>query len=78
VVEGLAMVISIDAVRYYGKLEATGNGRIKVADGIAEGLEKQAPEVLAPARGVMFGLLLSGALWVGLLAAVRAVLTMLR
>ncbi|HWB95895.1 MAG TPA: hypothetical protein VG672_04310 [Bryobacteraceae bacterium] len=72
------MVISIDAVRYYGKLEATGGGRIQVADGIAEGMKKQAPGVLAPARGMMFGLLLGGALWVGLVAAVRGAMMMLR
>ena len=72
------MVISIDAVRYCGKLERTGCGRVEVADGIAAGTERQAPEVLAPARGAMVGLLLSSALWMGLAAAMRAVLALLR
>ena len=72
------MVISIDAVRYSGKLRTTGSGRTVVADGIAEGMVRQDPEVMAPVRGVMCGLLLSAALWVGLVAAARAVLTMMR
>jgi hypothetical protein len=68
------MVISIDAGRYWGKLEATDGRRAAVAEGIREPND----EVLAPARGAMCGLLLSCALWVGLLAAGRAVLTLIR
>jgi formate/nitrite transporter FocA (FNT family) len=72
------MVISIDAVRYSGKLEATSGGRTEVAEGIADGMRQPNCEVLAPARGVMCGLLLSTALWVGLAAATRAVIMMMR
>jgi hypothetical protein len=72
------MVISIDAVRYSGQVETAGNWRTEIADGIADGLRQRGGEVLAPARGVMCGLLLSGAMWIGLVAAVRAVLTMVR
>ncbi len=72
------MVISINAVRYGGELEATGSGRTAVADGVARGMQRQNSEVMAPIRGVIFGLLLSGALWVGLVAGARALLTMMR
>jgi len=72
------MVISIDAVRYGVKLERTDRGQAAVADGIAEAMQEQDAEVLAPARGMMCGLLLSAALWVGVAAAARAVLAMMR
>ena len=33
---------------------------------------------MAPARGAILGLVLSGVLWIGLVAAVRGVLTLIR
>jgi hypothetical protein len=78
VVNELAMVIAIDAVRYSWELETTESGRTAVADGVAEGVQRQDSEVMAPARGVMCGLLLGGVLWVGLVAGARALLMMMR
>ena len=71
------MVISIN-VRYSGELETTDSGRTAVADGLAEGMQRQDSEARAPIRGVIYGLLLSGVLWVGLAAGARALLTMMR
>ena len=72
------MVISINAVRYSGELETTCSGRSEVAEGLAEGMQRQRAEVTAPVRGVIYGLLLSGVLWVGLVAGARALLTMMQ
>jgi len=72
------MVILIDAVRYGGKVETTDSGRAVIADGASEAIRQEDSEVLAPARGMMCGLLLSGVLWVGVAAAARAVLAMIR
>jgi hypothetical protein len=72
------MVISINAVRYSGELETAGSGRSEVADGLARGMQRQDSEETAPIRGVIYGLLLSGVLWVGLVAGARALLTMMR
>jgi hypothetical protein len=78
VVNELAMVISIDAVRYSWELKTTESGRTAVADGVAEDMRGQDSEARSPIRGAIYGLLLSGALWVGLVAGARALLMMMR
>lgn len=72
------MVISIDAVRCGVELKTTEHWQTRIADYVFNGEPRQGSEVLAPARGVLCGLLLSGAMWVGLVAAMRAVLTIMR
>ena len=71
------MVISIDTIRYGGKLGTTDTDRTAVA-AFEETMEPQDSELLAPARGTMCGVLLSCALWVGVAAAARALLTLMR
>jgi hypothetical protein len=66
------MVIPIDAVRYGAEFDAAWPESI--ADFVPEEERRQAAEVMAPARGAICGLLLSGALWVGLVAGARLVL----
>jgi hypothetical protein len=72
------MVISIDAVRCSGQLETMSGIRMAVADGVAEGVSRQEMEIMAPGRGILCGLLLSAGLWVGLAAAIRAVMMVVR
>ena len=72
------MVISIDAVRYGAELGPTEYWQTEISDYVFNEEPRRGSEVLAPARGMMCGLLLSGALWVGLLVAARAVLTAIR
>lgn len=67
------MVIPIDAIRYGADFDATSGWYDPPADHATGRERRQAAEVLAPARGALCGLLLSGALWLGLVALVRAV-----
>jgi hypothetical protein len=78
VVQELIMVIPIDAIRYGAGFDAAGHWHEPKADFVLAEEQKQAAEVLAPARGAACGLLLSGVLWVGLVAAAHALLTMAR
>jgi hypothetical protein len=72
------MVISIDAVRYSAEMDATTCWHATVAETMPEEELEQEAEILAPARGALYGLLLSTAMWVGVVAAARAVLTLMR
>ncbi|HEY1502332.1 MAG TPA: hypothetical protein VGF88_22335 [Acidobacteriaceae bacterium] len=72
------MVIPIDAIRYGAGFDAAGQWHEPQAGFVDAEEQRQAAEILAPARGVACGLLLSAALWVGLAAAAHALLTMLR
>lgn len=72
------MVISIDAVHYGAELDATAYWHAAVAEAMPEQQPEQTADVVAPARGAIYGLLLSGAMWVGLIAAGRAVLMLMR
>jgi hypothetical protein len=78
VAKELVMVIPIDAIRYGAGFDAAGQWHEPQADFMAAEERAQAAEILAPARGAAYGLLLSGVLWVGLAAATRALLTMVR
>lgn len=72
------MVISIDAVRRGTELDGVESWRTAIAESVTQDQSQQSAELVAPARGIVCGLLLSVALWVGLLAAARAVLLALR
>jgi hypothetical protein len=74
----LVMVIEIDAIRYGAGFDAAGHWHMPKADFVADEEKEKAAEVIAPARGAMCGFLVSAVMWVGLIAAVRAVLTMVR
>lgn len=67
------MVIPIDAIRYGTDFDATSSWYDAQTDRATGREQRQAAEVLAPARGAFCGLLLSGFIWVGLVALVRAV-----
>lgn len=72
------MVIAIDAVHCSAQAETTEHWQTKFTDYVFSEEPKQGAEIMAPARGIFCGLLLSGALWVGLVAAARIVLTAMR
>jgi len=72
------MVIAIDAVQCSAQAETTEHWQTKFADYVFSDEPKQDRSIMAPARGIFCGLLLSGALWVGLVAAARMVLTAMR
>jgi hypothetical protein len=72
------MVIPIDAIRYGVGFDATGHWHEANADYPPSQEQEAGREVMAPARGAVYGMLLSGILWVGLVAAARGVLTLIR
>lgn len=72
------MVIPINVIRYGVAQDPAMGWQTGIADCTAAGETQQETGVLAPARGMMCGLLLSGAMWVGLVAAARAVLSLTR
>jgi hypothetical protein len=72
------MVIPIDAVRYGVGFDAAGQWHEPGADFLPAEAEEAGKEAMAPARGAVYGVLLSAIVWVGLVAAVRGVLTLLR
>jgi hypothetical protein len=74
----LAMVIPIDAVRYGAGFDTTGQWHESGAEYVSLEEQRQAAEIMAPARGAICGLLFSAMMWVGLVAAVRGVLTLVR
>jgi hypothetical protein len=74
----LAMVIPIDAVRYGAGFDTTGRWHEAEAEFVSFEQQRQAAEVMAPARGAVCGLLFSAMMWVGLAAAVRGMLTLVK
>jgi hypothetical protein len=72
----MVMVIPIDAVRYGAGFDAAG--RWHEAEFVSLEEQRKAAEIMAPARGAMCGLLFGAMMWVGLVAAVRGVLTLVR
>jgi hypothetical protein len=74
----LAMVIAIDAVRYDAKLKGAPGWQTGIADYIPAEERQQPSGMAAPARGVLCGLLISGAMWFVLVIAARAVVSMMR
>ena len=71
------MVIPIDAVRYDAGLDGFGRWHRATEYRSSEGEEAER-DMMAPVRGAVYGLLLSGVLWVGLVAAARGLLTLAR
>jgi hypothetical protein len=71
------MVINIDAVRYGAVFDASGQWH-NARDDYRSAEEQKDNELVAPARGAVYGILLSGILWIGLVAAVRGLLTLIR
>lgn len=72
------MVIPIDAVQYGAGFDATGVWHEAAAEYLPTEEREAELEIMAPARGAVYGLLLSGILWVGLVAAARGVLMLMR
>ncbi len=70
------MVIPIDAIHYGAGFDAAGHWH--EADYASSQEQEAEREMMAPVRGAVCALLVSGVLWVGLVAAARAVLTMVR
>ncbi len=71
------MVIPIDAIRYGAGLDALGRWHEETEYRPTDAEEAER-DMMAPARGAVRGLLLSGLMWVGLVAAARGVLTLMR
>jgi hypothetical protein len=76
--EELTMLISIDVIRYGAGYDAAGHWHEAKADYVSPQEQEEERAIMAPARGAICGLLLSGVIWVGLVAAVRGVLTLIR
>jgi hypothetical protein len=72
------MVIPIDAFRYSVGFDAAGQWHEAKADYQPEQEREAEIELIAPARGAVWGLLASAVLWVGLVGAARAILTLIR
>jgi len=72
------MVIPIDAFRYAVGFDAAGQWHEAKADYLPEQERQAEIELMAPARGAVWGFLVSTILWVGLVAAARALLTLAR
>lgn len=67
------MVIYIDAVRYGAGFDEKGQWH-EAASAFVPAKQRE-DDPLNPARGAMYALLVSGALWIGLVAAGRAILS---
>jgi hypothetical protein len=76
--EELNMLISIEAIRYGTGYDAAGRWHEGRADLRSAAELEQDEQLIAPARGAVCGILLRGILWVGLVAAVRGLLTLFR
>ena len=70
------MLVPIDAVHYGAGFDTTGRWHEARADELRQ--EEPSMVVMAPARGAIYGLLVSAVMWLGLLVAARAVLTLIR
>ena len=68
----LTMLISIDVIRYGAGYDTAGNWHEAKADYVAPQEKEKERAIMAPARGAILGLVLSGVLWIGLVAVVRA------
>ncbi len=66
------MVIYIDAVRYGAGFDQTGQWHEAKSAFVPAG--QRADDPLNPARGAFYALVVSGALWIGLIAAGRSIL----
>ena len=71
------MVINIDAVRYGAGFDAEGQWH-DARDDHRSAEDEKNNELIEPARGVICGLVLSAAFWVGIVAAVRGLPTLFR
>lgn len=69
------MVIPIDAVHYSAGYDSAYRWHEAKASFIPA--EPRANDPLASARGAIYGLLIGGALWVGLILAVRVVFNLI-
>lgn len=72
------MVIPIDTLRYGVGFDAAGHWHEPTADYKPEQEREVEIELMAPARGAVWGFLVSAILWVGLVGAARAILTLVR
>ncbi len=72
------MVIPINVIHYGVAQDSAAGWQTGFADYLPAGETQQDTGSLAPARGMMCGVLLSGAMWVGLVVAARAVLSLAR
>jgi len=72
------MVVRMDAVRYGAGFDAAGHWHDAEAEFVRPEEREARAKDLAPARGAVIGLILSGALWAGLVVGVRALLTLMR
>jgi hypothetical protein len=72
------MLISIDAMRYGAGYDAAGHWHEGRADSRSAAELEEDEKLIAPARGAICGILLGGILWVGLVAAVRGLLALIR
>jgi len=66
------MVIPIDAVQYGAGFDERGRWH-EARTGLLAA-ERQDDDPMNPARGIIWGLLLSGILWLGLIGAARAII----
>jgi hypothetical protein len=76
--EELNMLISIDAIRYGAGYDAAGHWHEGRADVRSAAELEQDEKLIAPARGAIYGILLSSLMWVGLLAAMRGLLALIQ
>ncbi len=68
------MIIPIDAIQYGAGFDETGRWH-KAHAGFLP-VQPSEDDPMNPARGMFWGLLFSSTLWIGLIAAVRAVATL--
>lgn len=72
------MVIPIDAFRYGVGFDAAGQWHDAVADYLPDQEREAEAQVMGPARGAVWGLLVSVVLWVGLAGATKTVMMFMR
>jgi len=77
-VQELAMVIPIEAFRYGVGIDAAGQWHETKADYKPEQERDAEVELMAPARGAVWGLLASAILWVGLVGAAKLLLALVK
>ena len=77
-VQELAMVIPIEAFRYGVGTDAAGQWHETKADYKPDQERDAEIELMAPARGAVWGLVASAILWVGLVGAARLLLTLVK
>lgn len=77
-VQELAMVIPINAFRCGVGFDAAGQWHEPKADYLPDEEHEAGLELMGPARGAAWGLLVSAVLWVGLVGTARAILMLVR